>query len=410
MLTQRKIERAKPGRYHDGHGLYLVVHNKNNKSFAFRWERDGRERWMGLGPIHTIDLKQARAKAREARLLLLEGIDPLDQRKLERAKLAAAKAKLFLFREAAQQYFDQHESKWRNAKHRWQWLTTVRMFAFPVIGDMPLGEIDTAAVLRVIEPHWRTKTETMSRLRGRIEAVLDWGTVRGYRSGDNPARWKGHLSEVLPRPSQLAKVEHYPALPYRDIPAFMAELRKRDGVGARALEFLILTCARTNEVLGAKWEPEIDLTSKMWTVPAGRMKAGQEHRVALSAAAVQLLKRLPTEDGNDFVFIGPRPASGLSSAILMQTLRRMGHDDVSVHGMRSVFREWAAEQTNFPREVCELALAHKVGDKVERAYQRGDLLKKRFLLAEAWSKYCSSPPQKADEKTVVPIHTRGAAR
>jgi integrase len=281
------------------------------------------------------------------------------------------------------------------------------MFAFPVLGDMPVSEIDTPAVLRAIEPHWLTKTETMSRLRGRVEAVLDWCGVRGYRSGDNPARWKGHLSEVLPRRSQVAKVEHHAALPYRDIPTFMAELRKREGVGARALEFLILTVARTGEVLGAK-RSEIDWAGKMWIVPAGRMKAGQEHRVALSQCAVDLLRSLPTEDGNDFVFIGPRSGDGLSSAILMQCLRRMGHGGISVHGFRSTFRDWAAEQTNFPREVCELALAHKVGDKVERAYQRGDLLKKRFLLTEAWSKYCSSPP--AAKATVVPMHTRGAAR
>src|SRR5258707_2311318 len=203
MLTQRKIERAKVGRYGDGHGLYLVVHNANNKSFAFRYERDGRERWMGLGPIHTVDLKLARQKAREARLLLLEGVDPLDHRKAQRVALKAAKAKQITFAEAAQRHFDQHETKWRNAKHRWQYITTLKMFAFPVLGDMPVSEIDTPAVLRVIEPHWRTKTETMSRLRGRIEAVLDWCTVRGYRSGDNPARWKGHLSEALPARGEM---------------------------------------------------------------------------------------------------------------------------------------------------------------------------------------------------------------
>jgi integrase len=407
MLTQRKIDRAKPGRYHDGHGLYLVIHNRNNKSFAFRYERDGRERWMGLGACHVISLKDARARARAAHLLLLDGIDPLDHRKAERAKLAAAKAKLLTFREAAQRYFDQHESKWRNAKHRWQYLTTLKMFAFPVLGDMAVSEIDTPAVLRALEPQWLTKTETMSRTRGRIEAVLDWCTVRGFRSGDNPARWKGHLSEVLPARAQVAKVEHHAALSYCDIPSFMAELRKREGVGARALEFLILAVARTGEVLGAK-QSEIDLTNRMWTVPAGRMKAGHEHRVALSQRAVELLRSLPTEDGNDFVFIGPRHGNGLSPTTLMQTLRRMGHGDVSVHGFRSAFRDWGAEQTNFAREVCELALAHKVGDKTERAYQRGDLLRKRFALAEAWSKYATSPP--VAMATVVPMHPRGSAR
>jgi len=400
MLTQRKVERAKPGRYGDGHGLYLVVHNANNKSYVFRYERDGRERWMGLGPIHTVDLKQARSKAREARLLLLEGVDPLDHRKAQRVALKAAKAKLLTFAEAARRYFDQHESKWRNATHRKQWLTTLKS-VFPVLGDMPVGEIDTPAVLRAIEPHWLSKTETMARTRGRIEAVLDWCTVRGYRSGDNPARWKGHLAEVLPKRSQVAKVEHHPALSYRELPAFLAGLRQREGVGARALEFLILTAARTGEVLGAKWD-EFDLTNKMWTVPAGRMKSGAEHRVALSQRAVELLRSLPTEDGNIFVFIGPRPGSGLSGAIMTQVLRRMGCADVSVHGMRSTFRDWCAEQTNFPRELAELALAHRVGDKTERAYQRADMIKKRFMLAEAWAKYCSSPPAKESGK-VLPM-------
>jgi integrase len=407
MLTQRKIERAKPGRLSDGHGLYLICHNANNKSFAFRYERDGRERWMGLGPIHTVDLKLARQKAREARLLLLEGVDPLDHRKAQRVALKVAKAKQLTFAEAAQRFFDQHEVKWRNAKHRWQYITTLKMFAFPVLGDMPVSEIDTAAVLRVIEPLWQTKTETMSRLRGRIEAVLDWCTVRGYRSGDNPARWKGHLSEALPARGEVAKVEHYPALPYRELPAFMAALSQREDVGTQALRFAILTCARTGEVIGARWS-EIDFAEKLWTIPAARMKAGHEHRVTLPQAAVQLLKSLPTEDGNGFIFVGPRPGNGLSSTTLMQTLRRMGHGDMSVHGFRSAFRSWAAEQTNFPREVCELALAHKVGDKVERAYQRGDLLRKRFLLAEAWSKFASSPP--AAKASVVPMHTRGSAR
>jgi integrase len=408
MLTQRKIDRAKPGRYHDGHGLYLVVHNKNNKSFAFRYERDGRERWMGLGACHVISLKAARERARAARLLLLDGIDPLDHRRTERAKLKLARAKLVTFREAAQRYFDQHESKWRNAKHRWQYLHTLKMFAFPLIGDLPVGEIDTAAVLRVIEPIWLTKTETASRVRGRIESVLDWAGVRGHRSGDNPARWKGHLSEVLPARSQVAKPVHHAALPYRELPAFMAELRKREGVGARALEFLILTCARTAEVLGAQWEPEIDLTNKTWIVPAGRMKAGREHRVALSQRAGELLRGLPMEHGNGYVFIGPRPGNGLSATALMQTLRRMGHSDVSVHGFRSAFRDWASECTNYPREIAEMALAHRVGDRTERAYARGDLLRKRFALAEAWSKYCcSSPP--AAKAIVVPMRRKAAA-
>ena len=406
MLTARKVERAKAGRYSDGHGVYLIVHNANNKSFAFRWERDGRERWMGLGPTHTVDLKQARAKAREARLLLLEGVDPLDRRRGERVKLKTAKARQLTFAEAAQKYFDQHEGKWRNAKHRQQFMATLKTYVLPVLGDMPVGEIDTPAVLRAIEPRWHDRTETMSRVRGRIESVLDWCTVRGYRGGDNTARWKGHLAEVLPGRSQVAKVEHHPAMSYRELPAFMAALSQREGVSARALEFLILTSARTGEVLGAHHD-EFDLVGRMWVVPAARMKAGEEHRVALSQHAVDLLRALPPEDGNPYVFIGPRPGSGLSSQILTQTLRRLGRTDVSVHGFRSTFRDWAAERTNFPREVCELALAHNVGDKVERAYLRADMLKKRHALAEAWAKYCSSPPA-AGAGAVVPMRRKGA--
>jgi integrase len=261
-----------------------------------------------------------------------------------------------------------------------------------------VASIDTGLVLKCIEPHWQTKTETMSRVRGRIENVLDWATVRKYRAGDNPARWAGALEHVLPPRSKVAKPVHFPALPYRELPAFMAALRQREGTAARALEFLILCAARTNEVLGAQWS-EIDLANRMWTVPPDRMKAGAQHRVALSQCAVDLLRNLPRENGNNFVFIGAR-SGGLSAVAMTRLLHRMGYGNISVHGFRSTFRDWCAEQTNFPRELAELALAHRVADKTERAYQRGDLLRKRFLLAEAWSKYANSPP--ATQAAVVP--------
>jgi integrase len=401
-LTVKRVERLRqPGRYSDGKNLYLQVINADNRSWVFRYERGGIERAMGLGPAHTLTLAEARERARQQRLLLLDGIDPIDHRKAERAKLAAARAKVITFAEATKSYLEQHEGEWRNRKHRQQWENTLRTYAFPVLGDMPVAEIDTPAVLRAIEPHWLTKTETMSRTRGRIESVLDWCTVRGYRSGDNPARWKGHLAEALPKRSKIAKVNHHPALDYRELPAFMAELRRREGVAARALEFLILTAARTGEVTGAQWD-EFALAEKVWTVPAGRMKGGREHRVPLSGAAVDLLRSLCSENHNDHVFIGSQPGSGLSSQGMWQVLARMGRSDVSVHGFRSTFRDWCAEQTNFPREVAELALAHHVADKTERAYQRSDLLKKRYALAEAWARYCSSPPVPAG-KTVVPM-------
>src|SRR5215831_4374297 len=268
MLTAKRVERLKaPGRYFDGHGLYLQVVNANNKSWLLRYERDGRERWYGIGPTHAVTLKQARERARAARLLLVDGIDPIDHRKAQRAADAAKKAATITFAEAAQRYFDQHEGKWKNPKHRQQFLNTLRAYAFPALSAMAVADIDTAAVLRAVEPIWLTKTETASRTRGRIESVLDWCTVRGYRAGDNPARWKGHLAEVLPARGQVAKVEHHPALPYRDVPAFMAALPEREGTAARALEFAVITAARTGEVIGAKWD-EIELADRIWTIPA----------------------------------------------------------------------------------------------------------------------------------------------
>jgi integrase len=272
-----------------------------------------------------------------------------------------------------------------------------------VLGGMAVSDIDTPAALRAIEPIWLTKTETASRVRGRIESVLDWATVRGYRSGDNPARWKGHLAEVLPARGQVARPVHHAAMPYREIPAFMAALREREGVAARALEFAILTAARTGEVIGARWS-EIDLDSAVWVVPSGRMKGGREHRVPLSERAVELLRALPIEDGNAYVFMGPRAGSGLSNMSMTAVLRRMGHGGVTVHGMRSTFMDWAHEQTAFPKAAIDMALAHVVSDKVEAAYRRGDLLAKRRQLAEAWSKYCCSPP--AERGDVVPIRGR----
>jgi integrase len=403
MLTERKIARAKPGRYSDGHGLYLIVHNANNKSFALRWERDGRERWMGLGPTHTVDLKMARVKAREARQLLLEGIDPLEQRKAAKAARALEAAKSMTFRECAEAYIAANADGWKSAVHGRQWRVTLVTYVYPKIGNLPVASIDTGLVLKCIEPIWKEKTETASRVRGRIQQILAWATVRKYRTGDNPAAWTGALEHVLPARNKVAKPVHFPALPYAELPAFITALRKREGTAARALEFLILCASRTNEVLGAQWS-EIDLASRMWTVPPGRMKAGAQHRVTLSQRAVELLRNLPRENGNSFVFIGAR-SGGLSAVAMTRLLRSMGHGNISVHGFRSSFRVWCAECTNFARETAEMALAHKVGDAVERAYQRGDLLKKRFLLAEAWSKFASSPPlEKQKDNKVVPMH------
>jgi integrase len=404
MLTAKKVERVKaPGRYHDGHGLYLQVRNANNKSWLLRFERGGVERWLGLGPTHIYNLKQAREKARDARALLHDGTDPIEDRKAKKAERALAAAKTITFRECAEAFIAANEGAWKNAKHATQWTATLKTYVYPRIGNLPIANIDTGLVLKCIDPIWRDKTETASRVRGRIESILGWATVRNYRTGDNPARWRGHLEHALPDKNELAKVNHHSALPYTEIPAFLALLRQRDGVAARALELAILTAARTGEVIGAKWD-EIDLGAKLWTIPVGRMKGGREHKVPLTTRAVELLQALPTEGGNGVVFIGPRPGSGLSNMSMTAVLRRMGYGHVTVHGFRSSFRDWAAEQTNYPNHVVEAALAHAIGDKVEAAYRRGDLLAKRRQLAEAWSRYCTSPPvaQTAEGK-VVPM-------
>ncbi|MDR3408984.1 MAG: integrase arm-type DNA-binding domain-containing protein [Methylovirgula sp.] len=400
MLTAKRIATlTKPGRYGDGHGLYLQITKAGVRSWLFRYRRDGRERAMGLGPSHVVGLAAARERARAARLQLLDGIDPLEAKKAGRAARALAAAKALTFADAAEQYFAQHERKWRNAKHRAQFLSTLKTYAFPKIGKLPLGEIDTGLILKAIEPIWLTKTETANRVRGRIEAVLDWATVRGYRTGDNPARWRGHLENVLPARAQVQKPKHHAALPYVELPAFICDLAGRQGTAARALEFTIATAARTGETIGATW-PEIDFDAKTWTVPAGRMKASKEHRVPLSDRALAILKALPREAGNDFIFIGPTKGHGFSNMAMSKLLQRMGRDEITVHGFRSTFMDWAHEQTAFPKVTIDMALAHVVGDKVEAAYRRGDLFEKRCALMSAWAKYLYAP---APEGEVVPL-------
>ena len=404
-LTVKRVERLRvPGRYIDARGLYLQVLSKSNRSWLLRYQRDGRERWMGLGSVHDFTLDEARERARKARQQLKDGIDPLDARHADKAAKALEAAKAMSFKQCGEAYIAANRGAWKSAKHGGQWIATLATYVYPHIGNLPVAAIDTGLVLKCIEPDWATKTETMSRVRGRIESVLDWATVRNYRSGDNPARWRGHLEHVLPAKNKVAKPTHYAALPYADLPAFMAALREREGTAARALEFTILTAARTGEVIGARWS-EIDLTAATWIVPQGRMKGGREHRVPLTDRALELLRSLPTEDGNEFVFIGPRSGAGLSNAALAATLRRMGHDTITTHGFRSTFMDWAHEQTSFAKVVIDMALAHVVGDKVEASYRRGDLFNKRKQLAEAWAKFVTSPPvvTKPDDTKVVPI-------
>jgi integrase len=390
-LTQKRIEKLNaPGRYSDGHQLYLQVQSRTNKSWLFRYTFDGRERFMGLGPLHTIDLEEARERARQARKTLLDGADPLAVRAAEAAQRALEAARTITFEAASKAYYESHEASWKNAKHRQQFLNTLKTYVFPKIGKLPVADIDTGLVLKCIEPIWQHKTETANRTRGRIEAVLDWATVRGYRKGDNPARWRGHLSEVLPARGKIQKTNHHAALPIDEVPAFMTALREQQGVAARALEFTILTAARTGETIGARWS-EIDFANATWTIPAGRMKASKEHRVPLSKPALQILSHVPREKSNPFVFIGPYKA-GLSNMAMAATLQRMGRSNITVHGFRSTFRTWAGERTPHPVHVIEQALAHSIGSKVERAYARGDLFEKRRRLMADWSKFCSTKP------------------
>jgi integrase len=402
-LTALKVSRAtKSGMYADGGGLYLQVTGTGAKSWIYRYMLRGKEREMGLGSLSAVGLADARTKASECRSLRQAGVDPIDARKSARDQARLDAAKALTFKNAAVAYIDAHRAGWRNPKHIWQWGATLATYANPIIGDLSLQVIDTTLVLKVLEPIWPTKPETASRLRGRIEAVLDWATVRGYRKGENPARWRGHLSKLLPARSKVRKVKHLTALPYAELPSFVVALRAQGGIAARALEFTILTAARTSEAIGAKWN-EISLTDKVWTVPAGRMKAGKEHRVPLSGPALLILENMKRKAGaaDGLVFQGGKLGKPLSNMAMIAVLRRMGRGDSTVHGFRSSFRDWAAERTNFPSEVAEMALAHAVGDKVEAAYRRGDLFDRRRRIMAEWAKFCSTMQVASQDKVVA---------
>jgi integrase len=376
---------SKPGYIGDGAGLWLQVSPSGSKSWIFRFTIAGKQREMGLGAVHTVTLSEARVRARECRLQLQNGADPLELRNAARLSQTLARARSMTFDQCAAAYITAHRSGWRNAKHASQWENTIATHASPVIGGLPVAAVDTSLVMKVLSPIWLTKTETATRLRGRIESILGWATTSGYREGDNPARWRGHLENLLASPSKTAKVVHHPALPWQEAGTFMAALRTREGIAARAVEFAVLTAARSGEVRGAKWS-EID--GGLWVIPAERMKMAREHRVPLSAAARALLADMPRL--GDLIFPGAKLNSQLSDMSLSAVLRRMGRNDITVHGFRSTFRDWCAEATAFPREVCEHALAHSLPDKVEAAYRRGDLIEKRTLLMQAWDDYCAT--------------------
>jgi integrase len=389
-LSAVKIASIKArGMYADGSGLYLQVSANGSRSWVFRFKANGRTRDMGLGSLGTISLAEARELAAECRRLRLNGIDPIDSRKMERVEAQLLAARSMTFDQCRDVFIDAYKSAWRNEKHKAQWTSSLEAYVTPVFGSLPIQSIDVALVMKVLEPIWSTKPETASRIRGRIERVLDWAKVRGFRQGENPARWRGHLDALLPARGKVRQVRHHAALPYDEVGTFMAELRAREGIAARALEFAILTAARTSEVLGARWE-EMDLDRKVWVVPPNRMKAGREHRVPLSRRAVAVLKTMHSLRQSDFVFPGQRRGKPLSDMSMLMMLRRMDRSDLTAHGFRSTFRDWAAERTNFPREVAEAALAHVVGDRTEAAYRRGDLFEKRRRLMDAWAAHCTA--------------------
>ncbi|MFC0219040.1 tyrosine-type recombinase/integrase [Pseudochelatococcus lubricantis] len=394
--------KTEPGHYSDGGGLYLQVSRfDSTKSWVFKFTLNGRTRGMGIGPIHTLSLAEARAKAADLRKVVAEGKDPIEERNAARLKAAIDAAKTITFNDAIDKYLAKKDGEFRNEKHRKQWRSTLDTYAAPVLGKMNIAHIAMPDVLRVLEPIWAEKTETASRLRGRVEAVLSWATVAGFRTGDNPARWAGNLKELLPKPSAVAAKDNQPALSLSDLPGWFAGLRKREGMSARALEFLTLCASRSGEVRGATWD-EFDMEAGLWTIPANRMKAKREHRIPLTPDALALLKALPRVEGSPYVFPAAR-GGALSDMSLSAVMRRMQEAETAQerkgwvdprsgrpavpHGLRSTFRDWAAE-TGVARDMAEIALAHTVGSEVERAYRRSDMLERRRALMVAWGAAC----------------------
>jgi integrase len=371
----------KPGRYAVGDGAYLQISKWHTRSWIFRYERLGKEHNMGLGPYPLIGPADARAKARNAKRMLLDGIDPLRAKREARANTLLQIAHNKTFKECADQYIATHDSDWSNAKSRAAWISTFKNYVHPKIGALPIAEVDTAVVLDILEPLWSRAPATASRVRGRIESVIGWAGARGYRSTENPARWSGHLEHILPSPNN--GTEHLAALPYQRIGSFMAALRAAPGVAARALEFAILTSCRTAEVTGALWD---EIQCDAWVIPAKRMKAGREHKVPLCDRALTILAELPRESG--LVFPSVRVGKGLGNHALLRVLERLGYEDITTHGFRATFRTWAAERTGFERDVAEMALAHTIPNAVERSYKRTTLFDRRRLMMQMWSDFC----------------------
>lgn len=407
MLTEMKIKYAKPGYWLDADGLYLQVSKSGAKSWIYRYQLNGRRREMGLGSAELVNAKDARRRASEARRLLLDKIDPVEHRKQQLAAAAVRAAEIaagaVTFKKVALEYIEEKRAGWKNAKHASQWQNTLESYAYPVMGDVPIADVDTEMVLQAVRPIWRTKTETATRVRNRIERVLAYARVKGYRKGDNPATWTGHLQELLPKPTDVRTVKPHPALPYKDMPTFMGALRKAEGIAARALEFAILTASRSKPVREATWD-QFDMIERKWTISATGMKGKKEHTVPLSDYLMQLLEALPRYPGEPLLF--PSPTGGkLSNAALQAVIKRMhaaeleagraGYMDpklgkiVTPHGFRSSFKDWSSEVTHYPGEMSEMALAHTIGDKVEAAYRRGDMFEKRRQMMEDWATWCA---------------------
>jgi integrase len=384
-LSPRKVATAGPGKYEDGGGLRLVVSKSGAKKWVLRFTIHGKRREMGLGSYPEVSLAEAREQALEYRKQARSGTDPILARQ-------AALEQIPSFTSCAARYIRAHRRGWKNAKHARQWVSTLKTYARPVIGEKPVDTVTTEDVLTILSPIWNTKTETAKRVQGRIENILDFAAAHKYRDPLNPARWRGHLDKLLPRPSRVKQVNHHPAMPYDEVPAFMAELSEKRGVSALALQFLILTATRTSEVLQAQWQ-EIDLETAIWIIPAERMKARREHRVPLSDATMKILNALPRIDGNPYLFPGTRQGRPLSNMALLKQMRSMGygadgkHGNYVPHGFRSSFRDWSGEVSSFPRDVAEMALAHAIENKVEAAYRRGDLFAKRRRMMQEWADY-----------------------
>ena len=402
-LSAASVKTKGPGRYCDGDGLYLLVKKIGGRFWVFRYKLNGKKlREAGLGRAgearNCVRLAEAREKASVLFRQVKAGIDPLAQRDATRAAAKSAEqdaaVRAVTFREAARRYIDGHAPSWRNAKHARQWEATIETYANPIFGDMAISDISTAHVLAAVEPIWLTKPETASRLRGRVETILDFAKARGWRSGENPAAWKGHLALTLPARSKVAKVKHHAALPWQEMSDFMRRMTGQAGIGARALRFAILTAARSGEVRGAVWR-EVDLTSATWTIPAERMKAEREHKVPLSEQAMAVLSEMlaarTTDNPDALIFPGQDGRRPLSDMSLTAVLRRMERGDLTAHGFRSTFRDWVSETTAYPPELAEMALAHTIGNKVEAAYRRGDLFEKRRRLMADWAAFCSAP-------------------